>query len=133
VVASKPAAAPPSPPAADPAALDDDALTDRAQALVAAALPGAPLYVANAIRVEDRAAQRPLWKAHRARMLASGDFRGAFAVAAVVQALAEVPNGSLLAVLVVRDGGDLLVWFDLRSGAPIAALDGGLAWGLAFG
>jgi hypothetical protein len=109
---------------------DDDTLTDRVQALVTAALPGAPLYVANAVRVDDRQVQRPVWKAHRARILASGDYRTAFAVSAIVQALADVPMGALVAGLVVRDGGDLLIWFDLRDGRPVAALDGGMNWGL---
>jgi hypothetical protein len=113
--------------------LDDDALTERAQALVAAALPGAPLYVANAVRVDERGAQRPLWKAHRARLLATGDYRTAFGASAVVAALGEAPAGALIAALVVRDGGDLLVWFDLRDGRALAVFDGGLNWGLQLG
>jgi hypothetical protein len=108
----------------------DDQLTERAQPLVNAALPGAPLYVASALRADDRAALLPLWKAHRARLLAGGDVRTAFAAAAVLQALGAVPLGDLLAALVVRDGGDLLVWFDLRDGRVLGAFDGAAAWGM---
>jgi hypothetical protein len=41
-----------------------------------------------------------------------------------------VPLGGLLAALVVRDGGDLLVWIDLRDGRVLAAFDGAAAWGM---
>ena len=112
--------------------LTDAQLTEKAQQLVAAALPGAPLYVANVLLADDRAVLRPVWKAHRARVLATGDFRSAFSVAAVVSALNDAPKGALLAAHVVRDGGDLLVWFDLRGGNVVAALDNAMGWGVVF-
>jgi hypothetical protein len=107
-------------------------LGDTVQALLSTAVPGASLYVAGAAAADDRAVQKPLWKAHRARFIAAGDFAGALAAAAVLQALSEQPRGTLVAAHVVSDGGELLVWFDLRGGQVLASFPDARVWGVGF-
>ena len=107
-------------------------LTDAIQGLIQAVVPGAALYVPAAVLVQERAVLKPLWKAHRARLLAAGDFERAVAAGAVVSALNTRPADAIAAAHVVLDGGEFLAWFDLDLGTPIAAFAEPRAWGLSF-
>ncbi len=123
-----PGAAPAVAAASAPPTLD---LTERVQEFLQTAVPGASLYVAVARLAEDRGGLKPLWNGHRARALAAGDVSLALTMAAVLHAISQVPRGALLASLVVQDGQELLVWFDLRTGQVIAVLGDARGWGMA--
>lgn len=109
-----------------------DRVADTVQRLIGATLPNAAIYVPAAIMADDRAMLRPLWKAHRARLLAEGDIERAISAASVISALQSRPAGALAVAHVVHDGGEFLGWFDLAEGAPIAAFPGARAWGIDF-
>jgi CTP:molybdopterin cytidylyltransferase MocA len=82
--------------------------------------------VAKVLLVEDREAQKALWKGHRARFLATGDVGHGLAVAAVLHALGQAPAGELAVARLVTGDRDWLVWVERRS--CIAAFPNASLW-----
>ncbi len=82
--------------------------------------------VAKVLLVEDREAQKALWKGHRARFLATGDVGHGLAVAAVLHALSQAPAGELAVARLVTGDRDWLVWVERRS--CIAAFPNASLW-----
>ncbi|MFZ5481791.1 MAG: hypothetical protein ACOZNI_33830, partial [Myxococcota bacterium] len=134
VVATPPApvATPaPAPVAAAPAApVSPGAVSDACQDIVGFALPNAAIYVPHAVIADDRGTLRPLWKAHRARLVAKGDIERAATCAAVVEALTSRPAGSLAYAQLHLDEGDYLGWFDLHAKAIVGVLPDPSGWGM---
>ena len=106
-----------------------DQLADMLAGIVATAAPelGA-VYFANAVLIDDRAAQAAIWRGHRARFATQGDLDAAVACGAVLRALTSLPMGNLAVAHAVTDKTDWLVWVDLVSGSPLAAFRDARAW-----
>lgn len=124
-------AAPVAPPAASVPAgpLGEDGLVDVVSGIIKDSLPSiGDVYVARVLIMDDRGVLTALWRAHRARFVANGDFAGAVAVLAVLRALASVARGQLVAAHAVTDKSDWLLWVDLGSSTPIAAFKDARAW-----
>lgn len=97
-------------------------LSDRIQNLVPRILPKAgPIYVANALRVEQRSVLRALWRSHRSRFMADGQLERAVGAAAVLHALDGVSEEGLVVAHVVTDASDYLLWMDLDRDTVLAA------------
>ena len=62
---------------------------------------------------------RAVWKALRNKLASEGDVQRALAAAAVLSALDTRPS-QLIAATLKTGGGELLVWIDTSTGAPIA-------------
>ena len=97
-------------------------LSDRIQEMVPRILPKAgPIYVANALRVEQRSVLRALWRSHRSRFMADGQLERAVGAAAVLHALDAVSDEGLVVAHVVTDASDYLLWMDLDEDTVLAA------------
>ena len=117
-----PAAAPVAPVAA-PAApvLTEDQLGDAIQTLLGGALPGAQVYIANAMFATDRKALTALWRAHRARFLATHQIEYAVGSATVLHLLGSCPTDQLAMAHGVTDKGEFLIWIDLSTRSLVTA------------
>jgi hypothetical protein len=101
-----------------------------AQALLGVLMPELPLYVAAATSGAN-AAMRPLWKSHRARLVAAREVEQAFAAAAVASALGAAPE-SLCFALVVLEDRELLTVLDLEARALVAVFPEARVWGVSW-
>lgn len=117
-----PVAAPAAPVAA-PAApvIPEDQLGDAIQTLLGGALPGAQVYIANAMFATDRKALTALWRAHRARFLATHQIEYAVGSATVLHLLASCPTDQLAMAHGVTDKGEFLLWIDLSTRSLVTA------------
>lgn len=97
-------------------------LRDVVQELVPEWLPGiGTVFVANAIAVQQRDLLKALWRGHRSKFLADGQLERAVGAAAVLAALDQAPEGTLVAAHAVTDASDYLVWLDLDKSSLVAA------------
>ena len=97
-------------------------LRDVVQDLIPEWLPGiGTVFVANAIAVEQRQLLKALWKGHRSKFLSDGELERAVGAAAVLAALDQAPEGTLVAAHAVTDASDYLVWLDLDKRSLVAA------------
>ncbi len=132
-----PSSASPARPAADAAAaasvaatpVSADDLADVVSSILHAGVPGlGPVYVANALRMDDRGLLTALWRAHRARFASVGEIERAVACGAVIRAVGSVAIGHLVAAHAVTDKTDYLIWVDLITRQPVAAFADARAW-----
>jgi hypothetical protein len=113
-------AVPSAPTAISPAAVS---------AIVMASLPGlAGARVVSSVVVEDREAQKALWKGHRARFLVVGDVEHGVAAGAVIAALGRAASGPLLVARLALAERDWLVWVDMGQASCIAAFPNASLW-----
>lgn len=124
---------PPSPPARPeaPAAVpaEPSDLADVVSGIVQAAVPGlGPVYIANALRMDDRGVLVALWRSHRARFASVGEIERAVACGAVIRAAGQVPIGQLVAAHAVTDKTDYLIWVDLSASVAVAAFADAREW-----
>ncbi len=115
VVAAAPVAAPAAP------VIPEDQLGDAIQTLLGGALPGAQVYIANAMFATDRKALTALWRAHRARFLATHQIEYAVGSATVLHLLASCPTDQLAMAHGVTDKGEFLLWIDLSTRSLVTA------------
>jgi hypothetical protein len=99
-----------------------------AQVLLGVLMPELPLYVAAATGGAS-AAMRPLWKSHRARLVAARQVEQAFAAASVASALGTAAE-SLCFALVVLEDQELLTVLDLEARALVAVFPEARVWGV---
>lgn len=112
--AASPAPAPaPAPPVAVAHEISDDQLGDVVQAVLGTGLPGAQVYVANAMFADDRKTLSALWRSHRARFLATNQVEYAVGASLVLWHLHNAPPRQLAAAHAVTDKGEFLLWVDL--------------------
>ncbi len=131
--APAPVVAPPAPiatpaaPAATPLpagvaeAISDDQLGDVVQAVLGTGLPGAHVYVANAMFAEDRKTMSALWRSHRARFLATHQIEAAVGASVVLYHLHHSAPRQLAAAHAVTDKGEYLLWVDLAQRIVVSA------------
>jgi hypothetical protein len=92
-------------------------------------LPGlAGARVVSSAVVEDREAQKALWKGHRARFLVVGDVEHGVAAGAVIAALGRANSGPLLVARLALAERDWLVWVDMGQASCIAAFPNASLW-----
>lgn len=115
VIAAAPA------PAAPAQTVTDDQLGDVVQTVLGANLPGAQVYVANAMFAEDRKALTALWRSHRARFLATHQVEYAVGASLVLHHLGHAAAGQLAVAHGVTDKGEFLLWVDLDARVLITA------------
>lgn len=128
---ARPASPPPLAPvaAATVAVATNETLEDIVSAIMHAGVPGlGAVYVANALRMDDRGLLTTLWKAHRARFASIGEIERAVACGAVIRAVGSVAIGQLVAAHAVTDKTDYLIWVDLITRQPVAAFADARAW-----
>lgn len=111
-------AAPQTPAAPD---ISDDQLGDVVQAVLGTGLPGAQVYVANAMFAEDRKALSALWRSHRARFLATHQVEYAVGASIVLHHLHNAAPRQLAAAHAVTDKGEFLLWVDVAQRVVITA------------
>ena len=104
-----------------------DALA-RAQGVVSEALASDGVSVIRAVLVEERQLQSAIWRAHRGRLVATGDHLGAFSAFAVIQAVEQLPAGTLIAARVNARGRELLLWLDGANTRVIAVFPDAASW-----
>lgn len=117
--ATAPAPAAKPVPAAPP--VTDDQLGDVVQTVLGANLPGAQVYVANAMFADDRKALTALWRSHRARFLATHQVEYAVGASLVLYHLGHAAAGQLAVAHGVTDKGEFLLWVDLDARVLITA------------
>ncbi len=104
-------------------------LSDRIQEMVPRMLPNVgAIYVANALRVQQRRLLQALWRSHRDRFLADGQLERAVGAAAVLHALESVSEEGLVVAHVVTEAGDYLLWLDLDQDTVLAAFSDARAY-----
>lgn len=118
-VATAPVPTPTPAPAAQP--VTDDQLGDVVQTVLGANLPGAQVYVANAMFAVDRKALTALWRSHRARFLATHQVEYAVGASLVLHHLGHAAAGQLAVAHGVTDKGEFLLWVDLETRVLITA------------
>lgn len=99
----------------------EDQLGDTIQGLLGASLPGAQIYIANAMFASDRKALTALWRAHRARFLATHQIEYAVGSATVLHLLSACPADQLAMAHGVTDKGEFLIWVDLSNRSLVTA------------
>ncbi len=115
-----PAPVPPAPSFAAPIVTEDQ-LGDVVQAVLGSNLPGAQVYVANAMFAEDRKSLTALWRSHRARFLATHQVEYAVGAALVLQRLTHAAPNQLAVAHGVTDKGEFLLWVDLEARVLLTA------------
>ncbi len=127
--AAKPAAPAPAPAASAPVApvpapaqaVTDDQLGDVVQTVLGSNLPGAQVYVANAMFATDRKSLTALWRSHRARFLATHQVEYAVGASLVLHHLGHAAEGQLAVAHGVTDKGEFLLWVDLEARVLVTA------------
>ena len=108
-------------PAAAHPVVAEDQLGDTIQGLLGASLPGAQVYIANAMFASDRKALTALWRAHRARFLATHQIEYAVGASTVLHLLNACPTDQLAMAHGVTDKGEFLIWVDLSNRSLVTA------------
>ncbi len=123
VAAPAPALAPPAPVLALPpvATVTEDQLGDIVQSVLGAGLPGAQVYIANAMFADDRKPLTALWRSHRARFLATHQVEYAVGATVVLHHLINDPPQTLAVAHGVTDKGEFLLWVDVGGRRLITA------------
>jgi hypothetical protein len=115
----------------DPSSADvqPDAVVEVAQAALASAAPNlADARVIRAVVMDDRGTLMAVWKAHRARVAATGDLVATVGTAAVLHAFGNVGIGKLVAANVACRGGEYLVFLDISANRAVAAFPDPRSW-----
>jgi hypothetical protein len=114
---------------AEEARSQEQQLSDRIQEMIPRLLPNAgAIYVANALRVEQRRVLRAIWRSHRSHFMAGGQLERAVGAAAVLHALESVSEQGLVVAHVVTDASDYLLWMDLDQDTVLAAFSDARAY-----
>ena len=123
------AEAPRPAPAAEPRADLRPDIRAAIEVLVKTNLPNlSGARVMGTLAVEDREAQKALWKGHRARFLATGDVEHGLAASAVISALGRTPPGALAVARLAMAERDWLVWVDTSLATCLASFPNAGLW-----
>lgn len=125
---SAPEVAAPAPPRTAPVlaqsaapTVSEEQLGDVVQSVLGSNLPGAQVYVANAMFAEDRKTLTALWRSHRARFLATHQVEYAVGASMVLHHLARSAPNQLAVAHGVTDKGEFLLWVDLDARVLLTA------------
>lgn len=125
---SAPEAVAPTPPRTVPVlaqtaapAVSEEQLGDVVQSVLGSNLPGAQVYVANAMFAEDRKTLTALWRSHRARFLATHQVEYAVGASMVLHHLGRAAPNQLAVAHGVTDKGEFLLWVDLDARVLLTA------------